>query len=326
MRHYTHLTARERETIMCLARSGETMTAIAVEIGRNKSTVSRELARNSSNDGYSALAASEKYSERRSRCGRCQMLDDPATYEVVKSKFLEEQWSPEQIEGRLKLEGSAISISDTTIYRAIWAGRFDGELPGQKKASRKLRHRGKRRHRKGEQDRRGRIVVSHDIGDRPQEAEDRSRLGDWEADTVAGKPNSACLVTLVDRRSRFLIGGKAKSKKSRDVNGVMAKSLAGHPLESISPDRGKEFAAHAEITDRFGVEFYFALPHHPWQRGTNENTNGLLREYFPKGTPFEKVSDKRIAEVYDKLNRRPRKTLGFKTPYEVHYSASLQLI
>lgn len=326
MRHYTHLTARERETIMCLARSGETVTAIAVEIGRSKSTVSRELARNSTGDGYSALAASEKYSERRARCGRRRILDDSKVYDIVRSKFLEEQWSPEQIEGRLKLEGSEISVSDTTIYRAIWAGRFDGELPGQRKASRKLRHRGKRRHRKGEQDRRGRIVVSHDIGERPREADDRSRLGDWEADTVAGKPNSACLVTLVDRKSRLLIGGKTKSRKSRDVNRVMKKSLAGQPLESISPDRGKEFAAHAEVTDEFGVEFYFALPHHPWQRGTNENTNGLLREYFPKGTQFEKVSDKRIAEVYDKLNRRPRKTLGFKTPYEVHYSASLQLI
>lgn len=326
MRHYTHLTAREREVIMCLARSGETVTAIAVEVGRNKSTVSRELARNSTSDGYSALTASEKYSERRARCGRRRILDDPKVYDIVRSKFLEEQWSPEQIEGRLKLEGSEISISDTTIYRAIWAGRFDGELPGQRKAFRKLRHRGKRRHRKGEQDRRGRIVVSHDIGERPQEADDRSRLGDWEADTVAGKPNSACLVTLVDRKSRLLIGGKTKSKKSRHVNRVMKKSLAGQPLESISPDRGKEFAAHAEITGELGVEFYFALPHHPWQRGTNENTNGLLREYFPKGTQFEKVSDKRIAEVYDKLNRRPRKTLGFKTPYEVHYSTSLQLI
>ena len=326
MRHYTHLTAREREVIMCLVGAGESITAIAVEVGRDKSTVSRELARNRDEGGYSAAVACEKYRDRRSRCGRGKILDDPAAYEIVRSKFLEEQWSPEQIEGRLKLEGSAIRVSDTTIYRAIWAGRFDGELPGWKKASRKLRHRGKRRHKKGEQERRGRIVVSHDIGERPREAEERSRLGDWEADTVAGKPNGACLVTLVDRKSRLLVGGKTKFKRSREVNGVMERSLAGQPLESVTPDRGKEFAAHAEVTNKLGVEFYFALPHHPWQRGTNENTNGLLREYFPKGTPFEEASDESIAEVYDKLNRRPRKTLGFKTPYEVHYSASLQLI
>lgn len=129
-------------------------------------------------------------------------------------------------------------------------------------------------------------------------------------------------MTPVDGKSRLLAGGKAESRKSRDANRV----IAGQPPESISPDRRKEFAAHSEIAGRLGVGFCFALSHHPWQRGTNENANGLLREYFPKGAPLERVSDKQIAEVRDKLNRRPRKTLGFKTPYEVHYSASLQLI
>ena len=275
---------------------------------------------------YSASAAFEAYAGRRTRCGRRRILDDPAAYEVVRSKFLDEQRSPEQIEGRLKLEGSAVSISDTTIYRAIWAGRFDGELPGQKKASRKLRHRGKRRHKKGEQYSRGRIVVGHDIGERPQEAGGRSRLGDWEAGTVAGKPDGVCLVTLVDRKSRLLAGGKAASKRSKDANAVMVASLSGQPLGSVTPDPGKEFAAHAEVTTSLGVEFCFAPPHHPWQRGTNENTNGLLREHFPKGTGFEDVGDEEVASVYDRLNRRPRKILGYRTPYEVHYSTSLQLI
>ena len=170
------------------------------------------------------------------------------------------------------------------------------------------------------------IVASHDMGGRPREAEERSRLGDREADAVAGKPDSARLVTPVDRKGGLLVGDKTKFKRSREVSGVVERSLAGQPLESVTPDRGKEFAAHAEVTNKPGVEFCFALPHHPWQRGTDEDTDGLLREYFPKGTPFEEAGDESIAEVYDKLNRRPRKTLGFKTPYEVHYSASLQLI
>lgn len=167
-------------------------------------------------------------------------------------------------------------------------------------------------------------AVAAEVG-RSESAVSRG-LGDREAGTVAGKSSGARLATPADGRSRLLVGGEAESRKSRDANRVIAAALAGQPLEPISPDRGKELAAHAEVTDELGAGFCFALPHHPWQRGTDENANGLLREYFPKGTPFEKIGDKQIAEVHDKLNRRPRKTLGFKTPYEVHYSASLQLI
>ena len=130
----------------------------------------------------------------------------------------------------------------------------------------------------------------------------------------------------MDRKSRLLAGGKAASKRSKDANAVMVASLSGQPLGSVTPDPGKEFAAHAEVTTSLGVEFCFAPPHHPWQRGTNENTNGLLREHFPKGTGFEDVGDEEVASVYDRLNRRPRKILGYRTPYEVHYSTSLQLI
>jgi len=134
------------------------------------------------------------------------------------------------------------------------------------------------------------------------------------------------LVTLVDRKTRFLIGGKPSAKRAADVNEVMLIALEGHPVKSITPDRGKEFAKHAEVTEALeGVKFYFPPPHHPWERGSNENTNGLLREYFPKGQDITDIPDAYIQEMFDKLNRRPRKCLGYRTPYEVYYSKTLHL-
>jgi len=147
-----------------------------------------------------------------------------------------------------------------------------------------------------------------------------------QGDTVAGKTGKACLVTLVDRKTRFLVGGKSSAKRVADVNEVMLIALEGHPVKSITPDSGKEFAKHAEVTEALeGVKFYFPPPHHPWERGSNENTNGLLREYFPKGQDITDIPDAYIQEMFDKLNRRPRKCLGYRTPYEVYYSKTLHL-
>lgn len=136
----------------------------------------------------------------------------------------------------------------------------------------------------------------------------------------------ACLLTLVDRKNGFLVGGKRRRKTAKCIRDKMPRALEGQPLGSVTLDRGKEFADHARVTDEIGVEFYFALPHHPWQRGTNENANGLLRGYFPKGESLARMSEKRVQEAYDKLNRRPRKRLGYRTPYEVHCSEVLHLI
>ena len=159
-----------------------------------------------------------------------------------------------------------------------------------------------------------------------ERSKERSRLGDWEADTVAGKTGKACLVTLADRKSRFLPGGKSAARKADPVNEVIIRSLKVQFLESITPDRGKEFAKHDLVTEELDqVQFYFPLPHHPWQRGTSENTNGLLREYFPKGQDLTDISEEYIQSVFDKLNKRPRKCLGYRTPFEVHYSTLLRL-
>lgn len=329
MRHHTHLTLREREEIMLLRREGASVTQIAERIGRAKSTVSRELSRNSCaagarNEYYRASTAQARYERRRKSCRRTRLLDDAALFELVAGKFLGRRWSPEQIEGRLALELGRSPVSDTTIYRAIAAGRFDGCIGGRK-ASRRLRRRGRKR-RARRDERRGRIVISNSIEQRPAEADGRSRLGDWEADTVAGKAGGACLLTLVDRRSGYLVGGKCRRKDAKSVAEEAPRALWGQPLHTVTADRGKEFARHAQVTRATGAEFYFALPHHPWQRGTNENTNGLLREYFPKGESLGRVSRSRVQEVYHELNLRPRKRLGYRTPHEVHHSETLQLL
>ena len=324
VRHHTHLTLEEREEIMCLRRKGMSITKIASSLGRSKSTISREIARNlCASSHYRASRAQARYRQRRKACHRHRLLDDESLFELVAMRFLEDQWSPEQIEGRLRLEGGP-AISDSTIYRAIWQGCFNACLGGRK-ASRRLRRRG-RRPKRGKAEIRGKIKVSHEISERPDEVDARSRLGDWEGDTVVCKRDRACLVTLVDRRSGMRVGGKVKKKRSEPVAKLMVRKLQGMHLHSITLDRGKEFAAHKMVTDKLGVEIYFALPHHPWQRGSNENTNGLLREYFPKGKSIDNLSVKEVQAVYDKLNLRPRKRLGYRTPYEAYYGKALHLI
>lgn len=205
-------------------------------------------------------------------------------------KFIRHQWSPEQIVGRIQREGSSFRISTTTIYRAIYAGLLDEPnlSRGNRGAIRKLRHRGKSRHTKDYVERRGKIVIRNEISQRPEDANQRDRIGDWEADTVAGRAGKACLLTLVDRKSRFLIGQKCTRKSSDEVTHAIIERLRNQPCHSITPDRGKEFSQHAIVTETLDqVPFYFPLPHHPWQRGTNENTNGLLREYFPKAMIYQ---------------------------------------
>ena len=330
MSHYKHITPNEREKILLLFSQNYSITYIANSLGRNKSTISRELSRNSVCGEYSAVAAQAAYLKRRDKCRPRKKLDDPVIFEKVREKFLNHQWSPEEISGRLRLENADISISYSTIYRGIYAGVFDTpeerRSHGNRGAKRKLRHRGKTRHTKGHTEKRGKIVVSNELKDRPEEANGRTRVGDWEGDTVLGKRDGTCLVTLVDRKSRFLLSRKSAKKSSEYVRDAVILCLKDQPLFSITPDRGKEFARHAEISEALnGVQFYFPLPRHPWQRGTNENTNGLLREYFPKGTDFSKISNEYIQIKVDELNKRPRKCLGYLTPYEVFYSILLHL-
>ena len=190
----------------------------------------------------------------------------------------------------------------------------------------KLRHRGKRRKKRSIEEKRGKIQISHDITERPSGAENRSEIGHWEADTVVGKQGKACLVTLVDRKSRYLMCGKADKKNAQAVSRTMIDLLLGAKALSVTPDRGKEFARHADVTEYLdGLPFYFPQPHQPWQRGSNENTNGLLREYFPKGKDITEIPDDYIQRKVAMMNLRPRKCLNYRTPYEVHFEKVLHL-
>ena len=328
MCHYNHLTLFEREKIMYFFAQHYSISKIASLLQRNKSTISREIRRNTSNGFYQPVEAQHMYVQRRMACRPKKRLDNPELCQYVKDKFLEQQWSPEEIAGRLHLEYHTNIVSHTTIYREIYAGRFNtsNRPQGNRSVIRELRHRGKSRHHRDYIEKRGKIRISNTIDERSAGAQNRSRRGHWEGDTVAGKKGRACLVTLVDRKTRFLIGGKAVAKQALEVNSVIIDSLQGHPARSITPDRGEEFAKHEDVTKALdGVEFYFPLPHHPWERGTNENTNGLLREYFPKGKDITDIPDEYIQEIFDKLNHRPRKCLGYRTPYEAYYSKTLHL-
>ena len=173
---------------------------------------------------------------------------------------------------------------------------------------------------------RGKIPISNELTERPVEANERNRLGDWEADTIVGFNRKSGLLTLVDRKSRYLRCVKLTRLGSREVEAALIQALQGQPIQTVTSDRGREFQLHGNVTKKLGVEFYFPPPHQPWQRGTNENTNGLLREYFPKGYDFAQLSDEDLQAVVEQLNRRPRKCLGYKTPWEVYFSTPLQLI
>ena len=331
MSHYYHLSMNEREKVLILYTEKKSLHAIAKTIGRSVSTVSRELKRNnSSNQTYSAIEAQEKYQKRRRRCKRTKLLSNTGLKDIVVRLFLEYQWSPEQIANRLVYEESAFRISYSTIYRAIYAGMLDaGQFShGNRGVIRKLRHRGKTRRRKDSVETRGKIVISNRIQKRPKEADNRQVIGHWEADTVAGKTGSACLVTITDRCSRYLLAGKVAKKYSTLVADKMVALLSALPKKkrrTITPDRGKEFANHTRVTELLNLPFYFPDPHAPWQRGTNENTNGLLREYLPKSFDIALSSEENIADFIQKLNHRPRKCLAWKTPYEVFFNQPLHL-
>lgn len=331
MSHYKHLSINEREMILVLTTEKKSLHTIAKVIGRSVSTVSRELMRNSTKKGYSAVEANRQYQTRRKKCRRAKLLENAKLKCIVMHLFLDQQWSPEQIANRLAYESNTFRLSYTTIYRAIYAGMLDTEKlsHGNRGVIRKLRHRGKARRGKGTVETRGKIVISNRINERPTEADGRQVIGHWEADTLAGKTGSACLVTIADRCSRYLLAGKVAKRYSTLVAEKMIALLSAVPKrtqKSITPDRGKEFSRHAAVTAALdGLQFYFSDPHAPWQRGTNENTNGLLREYLPKSFDIAFCSDDDVAGFVQKLNFRPRKCLGWKTPYEVFFNQSLHL-
>lgn len=333
MNHYHHLTTNERESILFLRAQGKSICSIAQALGRSSSTISRELRRNCTKGQYFPSKADQKYRKRRKKCRRQKILKDPAANELVRKLFLEQKWSPEQISKRLEYEQNVLQVSTNTIYRAIYGGLL-GKAPRSQHlgVNRYLRHHGKPRKSKRKDETRGKIRISHPISERPAEANDRMQIGHLEADTVIGKIGSLCLLTVVDRRSRYVLIKLLPKRDSASVEkGLIemlreVQNISGKALYTITPDRGSEFAAHERVTEALdGLAFYFPPPHCPWERGTNENTNGLIREYCPKSVDMVNYSEEYIAFVADQLNHRPRKCLDWKTPYEVFFESVLHL-
>jgi IS30 family transposase len=319
MRHCTHLTTKEQEKILALKSKGMNNSAIGRAISRHRSTIGRELARVPGE--YSPEEARKDREEKKSRGGRKRKLATDSQMRETVRRHLEEDWSPEQIAGRLELEGKR-RISYGTIYRSL--GR--GDLPADLK--KRLRLKG-RAYRKGHKGRTGKLPAAHSIHERPAAANNRTEIGHWEGDTIAGKQGGSAIATYVDRKSLFVVASKLPGKRAdpmKDATIAAFKDMAPGKVKSFTVDNGKEFAAFAQIEKELQVTVYFADPASPEQRPVSENTNGLLRQYFPKGSSFKGVTRKQVADAVNRLNLRPRKSLKWKTSFEVFHSQVLQLI
>ena len=311
----SHLTAEERDRIAELVHEGARQSEIAGVIGRSPATISRELHRNKHDDHYRACAAQNLAERRRRERPLERKLDDEELDEFVRSG-LAENWAPEQIAGRLKVlypEQPARQVSAPTIY--AWIENHDDSTHWKSL----LRHRGKRPCRRKNK---AEVPDCSRIEHRPEVIESRVRVGDFEGDTVLGPPGTGGVVTLVDRKSRLTIVTKIQSKDANHVHARIKQRLKELPEEqrhSITFDNGTEFARCDRLERHLDLELYFADPGCPYQRGTNENTNGLLRQYFPKGTDFRDISHQEVRAVENLLNGRPRECLGFRTPSEVFF-------
>lgn len=335
MSHYTHLSIEEREKLYLMKGQGKSFREIARELKRSPSTITREYKRGGdSKHPYRPSQAQCRYRKRRKNCGRKRVLLNSDFREKIRQLIEQQHWSPEQIANRLKLENNTFQISWPTIYRAIWAGLLDppSELKYQKKRYRfvsKLRKQGKPRKKNGTPRKQANYEIVHTIDERPKESTDRSEIGHYEADTVAGKKGGERLLTLVDRCSRITLMTRVASGEAaptRDAIVSLIRQMPEGTVKTVTPDRGNEFAAYLEVEQAINdVTFYFPPPHAPWERGTNENTNGLIREYTPKGKDIAELTDAQIASIADNLNHRPRKCLNWKTPVEVHFKKVLHL-
>lgn len=317
MRTYHQLTQAQRYQIYALRKTKHTLTEIAGVIGVNKSTISRELKRNRGKRGYRPQQAHEKALGRRVKAIPRITPEVWATVEAL----LKQDWSPEQISGRLKKEQD-ICISHEWIYQHILSDKQAGGT-----LYKHLRCQKKRRKRYGTYERRGKLPNCRSIEERPAIVNARKRLGDWEVDTLLGSKHKNVMVTLTERKSRFVLVGKVKERTAQAVQSQICTLLLPFKdkVHTLTSDHGKEFANHEEIAEVLDLNFYFAHPYAAWERGTNENTNGLLRQYFPKKTDFASVSGQQVVLAMSRLNSRPRKSLRFKTPFEVLFHTTVAL-
>jgi len=312
MRHYTQLAHEQRYQIHAFMKAGYTQKAIAKETGTHPSTISREVRRNQGQRGYRPKQAHEKAMMRRYENPKTRI---PLTTWALVDDRIKENWSPEQISGRLFME-QGISISHESIYLHIYQDKHQGG-----KLHKHLRCQKKRRKRYGKQDRRGRIPNRISIDERPPIVNQKSRIGDWEGDTIIGKGHQGVVATLVERKTQYTVMAKSKTKRAKPVRQSIEQVLVPYreQVYTITYDNGLEFAEHQKMAQTLSANVYFAHPYSSWERGLNENTNGLIRQYLPKSRPLNNVTEKELKHIMDQLNHRPRKTLGFKTPHELFF-------
>lgn len=314
MSHYSRLTREKRYTLEALTRKRTPQKEIAATLGVAESTISRELRRDGMKAGNYCYVRADRHA-----AGRKRRPGNPVAAETLalaEEKLRQEQWSPEQISHKLAQEGLGI-VSHETLYQRIYRDkRVGGDL------HRHLRHRCKSYRKRGTagNEKRGKIKDQTSIDERPPVVEARTRTGDWEVDTVlGGNGGGPVLVTMVERRSRYTLVALAASKEANEVTAAILEAMRGcrDKVLTMTFDNGKEFARHALLAEVLEADAYFAHPYHSWERGLNENTNGLIRQYFPKGTDFSKVSAGQVRAVQDKLNSRPRKCLDYRTPNDI---------
>jgi IS30 family transposase len=310
--HYTQITPEQRYTLALLRRQGHSNAEIARILGRHRSTIGREIRRNrTAYDGWYRAEKAQEHANARRWTPRRNTRFGAEQWRLVEA-LLAEKFSPEQISGWLRALG-LLSISHETIYIHIWRSkRRGGEL------WRHLRQPVKRRKRYGSHERRGHVQGKRPMTERPASVEARIEIGHWEMDTVLGSGDQHCLLSLVERATGATLIGKLKRRNVAELNARLVELIEAHPalFKTITADNGSEFHGFAQVEQKTGVPIYFAAPYHSWERGTNENTNGLIRQYVPKRTSMKRLTQQDCNQIASSLNNRPRKRYGFRTPLE----------
>jgi IS30 family transposase len=317
---YKQLTYEQRNEIYALLKADLNQTQIAKIVGVSKSTISREINRNTGHKGYRPKQANARALERRKNADKHIRFNDEIKKDVI--KHLKQDWSPEQISGRLKRDNKP-AVSHETIYQFILNDQQNG---GELYKHLRLGRRKRRKRIKGD-DRRGQIPNRVSIDERPAIVDTKERVGDWELDTIIGKNHKGAIVTAVERNTKFSCMKSVPKKEAVLVTKALIEMLEPYKnlVYTLTGDNGKEFSQHQAIAQALQADFYFAHPYSSWERGLNENTNGLIRQYFPKKTSFLKITDKQVEHVQEKLNNRPRKTLDFETPQQLFFNSLVAL-
>jgi len=312
MREYTQLTRGKRYQIRALLKAGFSQSEMAFYLKVHKSTISREIRRNSGHKGYRPRQAHEKAMTRRYAAAK-RIKMTPAMIDLI-NHYIRKDFSPEQVSGHLARKHE-LRISHETIYKHIWSDKRSGGS-----LYKHLRHSNRKyRKRYGSKERRGRMKGRVSIDLRPAVVDAKSRIGDWEIDTITGKSSKGYMITAVERKSKLTLIKRVPDKQSDEMAKAIIKLLRPYKdsILTITADNGREFSRHQKISKSLKANVYFAHPFHAWERGLNENTNGLLRQYFPRKLDFRTIDDKSIQHAMDRLNNRPRKTMGYATPIEV---------